>query len=182
MARAPRNGGRAPAASKPRGKKAEAKAAADAAAQVAKNAAATAATIISPDAFKKKMKALANARTAAREASGDASAIASKLCTPKSDGGSGCDKRAVGILEKLNKMPDNQLQTTLPFLLWGIDALGLGERASSQGQLAMDPKADEGDAADTGGDEDDAPAPGARTPLSIVPKAMDAAEPAAANG
>lgn len=59
------------------------------------------------------------------------------------------DKKALGMVRQLERMPDERLAITLPHLLKYIDDLKLGERAEQQGSLIADdlPTAEDGNPA-----------------------------------
>lgn len=64
----------------------------------------------------------------------------------------GLDKAALSMVRRLNSMPINKLQVTLPHLLLYIEHLDLEKKASTQGQLSLEE--DENDDADDMGADD----------------------------
>lgn len=66
----------------------------------------------------------------------------------------GLDKAALSMVRRLNSMPVNKLQVTLPHLLLYIEHLELEKKASTQGQLSLDENEDEDDADDMSADDD----------------------------
>lgn len=85
------------------------------------------------------------------------------------------DKKALGLVRQLERMPDERLAITLPHLLKYIDDLGLGARAEQQGSLIADEMPD--------ASEDGNPAQEAAEGLARSrPRMQLVAEPEAAAG
>jgi hypothetical protein len=115
------------------------------------------------------VRRLKSASKVAQEKAGEMGEMIAKACETKH-----FDRKALSIVRGLESMSDNKLQVTLPHLLMYIDALGLSERASNQGQLIDDPAVRGGaEMDDDDGDEDGETGTGSQPKLQVVPKDDD---------
>lgn len=114
------------------------------------------------------VRRLKSASKVAQEKAGEMGEMIAKACETKH-----FDRKALSIVRGLESMSDNKLQVTLPHLLMYIDALGLSQRASNQGQLIADAPTTGG--ADMDDDEDDDANAGtsSQPKLQVVPKDED---------
>lgn len=114
------------------------------------------------------VRRLKSAGKVAQEKAGEMGEMIAKACETKH-----FDRKALSIVRGLEQMSDNKLQVTLPHLLMYIDALGLSQRATNQGQLVSDAPATGGADMDDDGDDDGDTGTSSQPKLQVVPKDED---------